>query len=95
MATKPLVLVLGNSHVYWLERLVASEVDFAPGSLREGLDCRIAFEGYRGGTVTTMEQDRGLRAVLINSTAWQQAWQTEICGGCAFVPHPAHILCDG
>ena len=60
MATKPLVLVLGDSHVYWLERLVASEVDFAPGSFHGGLDCRIAFEGYRGGTVTTMEQNWGL-----------------------------------
>ena len=47
MATKPLVLVLGDSHVYWLERFVAS------GSFRGGGD-------YRGGTVTTMEQDRGL-----------------------------------
>ena len=63
MATKPLVLVPGDSHVYWLERLVASEVDFAPRSFREGLDCRITFEGYRGGTVTTMEQNQGLAPV--------------------------------
>ena len=62
MATKPLVLVLGASHIYWLERLVASEVDFAQGSFRDGLDCRIAFEGYRGGTVTTMERNRVLLA---------------------------------
>ena len=65
MATKPLVLVLGDSHVYWLERFVASaEVDFAPGSFREGRDCRIAFKGYRGGTVTTMEKNRGLDRLL-------------------------------
>ena len=65
MATKPLVLILGDSHVYWLERFVASaEVDFAPGSFREGRDCRIAFKGYRGGTVTTMEKNRGLDRLM-------------------------------
>ena len=71
MATKPLVLVLGASHIYWLERLVASEVDFAQGqgSFREGLDCRIAFEGYRGGTVTTMERNRVLAPVAQSVSA--------------------------
>ena len=69
MATKPLVLVLGASHIYWLERLVASEVDFAQGSFREGLDCRIAFEGYRGGTVTTMELNRVLAPVAQSVSA--------------------------
>ena len=49
MATKPLVLVLGASHIYWLERLVASEVDFAQGSFREGLDCRIAWGSVTEG----------------------------------------------
>ena len=61
--------------------VIPSDTGAQADSVARGLDCRIAFEGYR--------------AVLINSTAWQQAWQTEICGGCVFVPHPAHILCDG
>ena len=60
MVAKPLVLVLGDSYVYWLERFVAStEVDFAPGSVCKGLDCRIAFKGYWGGMVANMEKNRG------------------------------------
>ena len=65
MASKPLVLVLGDNHVYWLERFVTSaEVDFALGSFREGRDCRIAFKGCRDGTVTTMAKNRGLDRLL-------------------------------
>ena len=70
LATKPLVLVLGDSHVYWLERFVASaQVYFAPGSFREGLDCRITFKGCRGGTVTTMEKKRVLAPVAQSVSA--------------------------
>ena len=55
---------LGDSHVHWLERFVASSLlvsaRFVPGSLREGTDCRIAFHGYRGATVASMQRNRGL-----------------------------------
>ena len=65
MVDKPLVLVLGDNHVYLLERFVTStEVGFVPGSVHEGLACRIAFKGNRDGTVATMEKNRRLDLLL-------------------------------
>ena len=47
MVAKPLFLVLGDSHGYYLERFVAlTEVGFAPETefVREGLDCLLYVE---------------------------------------------------
>ena len=63
-ADKPLVWVLGDSHVHWLEKFVASSLGvstrFIPGSLWEGMDHRVASHGYRGAMVAPMQQNRGL-----------------------------------
>ena len=49
---KPLVLVIGDSHVFWLKQfVVSSDVRFCPGTSGfEAWDCRVNFAGYRSGT---------------------------------------------
>ena len=42
--------LVGDSHVFWLERFVASTKVRLFGSLLECMYCQIAFHGYRGGT---------------------------------------------
>ena len=56
--------IVGDSHVFWLERFVAStEVRFS-GSLLECQDCQIAFHGYRGGTVPSLAASPDLTRTL-------------------------------
>ena len=60
---KPLVWVLGDNHVHWLEKFFASSLGvsarFCPGSLLEGMDCRVAFNGYRVAAVASMQRYQG------------------------------------
>ena len=56
--------ILGDSHVFWLEKFVrATEVRYS-GSLLECMDCTIAFHGYRGDTVASLEGNSSLRRKL-------------------------------
>ena len=70
MATsRDVALILGDSHVFWLEKFVsATEVCYS-GSLLECMDCAIAFHGYRGGTVASLEGNSGLRSWPAQSRA--------------------------
>ena len=59
--------ILGDSHVFWLEKFVrATEVRYS-GSLLECMDCAIAFHGYRGGTVASLEGNGSLRRNLASA----------------------------
>lgn len=63
--SKALALVLGDSHVFWLERFVASSaIRFGTGSAVEGTDCRFRFAGFRGGNVASVSDDRAVAQLL-------------------------------
>ena len=69
MATKPLVLVLGASHIYWLERLVASEVDFAQGKV---LSARVWIVGSLSKAIGAV------RLPLWNGTGFWPRWHSRL-----------------
>ena len=59
--------ILGDSHIFWLEKFVgATEVHYSV-SLLECMDCAITFHGYRGGTAASLEGNSGLRRKLANA----------------------------
>ena len=56
--------ILGDSHIFWLEKFVgATEVHYS-GSMLECMDCAIAFHEYRGGIVASLEGNSSLRRKL-------------------------------
>ena len=63
-SSRELVWIVGDSHVFWLGRFVAStEVSFS-NSLLECLDCQIGFHGYRGGPVPSLAANTDLKRKL-------------------------------
>ena len=65
MAGTTLALVLGDSHVYWLERFVSSPgIRFGTGSSVIGTDCQFKFAGYRGGIVSSVRDDADVLRLL-------------------------------
>ena len=64
--SRDFALVLGDSHVYWLGRFVAnSMVRFGSGPDFMGDNCRIRFNGFRGGSVDSLERVTSLLAAGI------------------------------
>ena len=63
---KPLVLVIGDSHVFWLKQfVVSSDVRFCPGTSGfEAWDCRVNFAGYRGGTTRLLSTHSEISQIL-------------------------------
>ena len=63
---KSLVLVIGDSHVFWLKQfVVSSDVRFCPGtSVFEAQDCRVKFAGYRGGTTRSLSSHSEIAQIL-------------------------------
>ena len=62
-------LVLGDSHVSWLERFVSSSgIRFGTGSsvidIAIGTDCHFKFAGYRGGIVSSVRDDADVLRLL-------------------------------
>ncbi|KAK2171534.1 hypothetical protein NP493_1056g01004 [Ridgeia piscesae] len=58
MSGTTLALVLGDSHVCWLEHFVSSSgVRFETGSSFNGTDCHFKFAGFRGGYVSSLCDD--------------------------------------
>ena len=65
MAGTTLALVLGDSHVSWLERFVSSSgIRFGTGSSVVGTDCHFKFAGYRGGIVSSVRDDADVLRLL-------------------------------
>ena len=53
--SRHLLLILGNSHVYWLGHFVPNTVlCFGSGPDFQGTNCRIRFGGFRGGSVDSI-----------------------------------------
>ena len=64
--SRDLALVLGDSHVYWPGRFVAnSMVRFGSGHDFTGDNCRIRFNGFRGGSADSLERVTSLLAAGI------------------------------
>ena len=63
---KSLVLVIGDSHVFWLKQfIVSSDVRVCPGtSVFEAQDCRVKFAGYRGGTTRSLSSHSEIAQIL-------------------------------
>ncbi|KAK2171537.1 hypothetical protein NP493_1056g01015 [Ridgeia piscesae] len=65
MAETTLALVLGDSHVCWLERFVSSSgIRFETGSSFVGTDCHFKFAGFRGGHVSSVRDDSAVDRLL-------------------------------
>ncbi|KAK2171535.1 hypothetical protein NP493_1056g01005 [Ridgeia piscesae] len=65
MAETTLALVLGDSHVCWLERFVSSSgICFETGSSFVGTDCHFKFAGFRGGHVSSVRDDSAVDRLL-------------------------------
>ena len=63
-----LAWILGDSHVFRLERFVASaEIRVESGTLVECTDCRIGFEGFHDATVASLQRHRGVYRKLAAS----------------------------
>ncbi|KAK2158207.1 hypothetical protein NP493_1814g00032 [Ridgeia piscesae] len=65
MAVTTLALILGDSHVCWLERFVSSSgIRFGTGSSFVGTDCHFKFAGFRGGSVSSVRDDGAVDRLL-------------------------------
>ena len=65
MAVTTLALILGDSHVCWLGRLVSSSgIRFGTGSSFVGTDCHFKFAGFRGGSVSSVRDDGAVDRLL-------------------------------
>ena len=58
------VLVLGDSHVYWLEQFIAHDLLLLryPQPAHDVNDIDIIYRGTRGGTVSSMRRDAVFRS---------------------------------
>ena len=57
---KPLVLVIDDSHVFWLKQFgLSSDVRFCPAR-----DCRVKFAGYRGGATRSLSSHSEIAQIL-------------------------------
>ena len=65
MSGTTLALVLGDSHVCWLERFVSSSgIRFETGSSFVGTDCHFKLAGFRGGHVSSVRDDNAVVRLL-------------------------------
>ena len=65
MAGTTLTLVLGDSHVCWLEQFVSwSGIRFETGLSFVGTDCHFKLAGFRGGHVSSVRDDNAVVRLL-------------------------------